>query len=83
MVQHNTTIIDKKDKLQGEQINQMFFELEERIDACEFLKRFHLYYVEPEDFKGITVINHCHKFWNEFPLAYRHTIHYNIGRIGM
>ena len=62
--------------------DRIFFELEERIDACEFLKRFQLFYVEPEDFKGITVINHCYKFWNDFPLAYRHMNLYGVARKG-
>ena len=41
---------------------KVFFNLEERLDCSDFLKRFSLLFVGADDFKGITVINHRDNF---------------------
>ena len=67
-----------KEKTKG----RVFFNFEERLDCCDFLKRFTLEFVEAEDFKGITVINHCDNFLDVFPMAYRHMNAYAVARVG-
>lgn len=61
---------------------RIFFCFEERLDCCDFLKRFTLSFVEAEDFKGITVINHCDNLLDDFPAEYRHMNAYTVGRKG-
>ena len=57
--------------------NRKFFDLKETVTYCEFLKNLSPYewfdrdWDEFNDFyKAYKVINHCCKFWGEFPLKY-------------
>ena len=67
-----------KEKTEG----RKYFELTERLDCSDFLKRFYTFYVDPDDYKGITVINHRDDFLENFPDAYRHMNAYVVGRKG-
>ena len=58
------------------------FELEERLDCSEFLKRFELMFDKPEAYKGITLINHCSEFRDPLRTDYRHMMAYVVGKKG-
>lgn len=58
------------------------FSLEERLDCSDFLKRFELVYSDADDFKGISLINHCDRFINILRKDYRHMNFYGVGRKG-
>ena len=68
------------DRYKDYQTGRILINLEERLACSEFVKRFELEFVEPEDFAGWTVINHCTNFLNELPLKYRHMNFYGVAR---
>ena len=61
---------------------RVFFPLEERLSLDDFLKRFTLRYVEADDYKEFTVINHRDHFLNEHPVEYKHMHAYTVGKKG-
>ena len=70
------------DRYKAKTAGKVFFNLEERLDCSDFLKRFSLLFVDADYFKGITVINHCDNFLDDFPEEYRHMNAYTIGKKG-
>lgn len=58
---------------------KIFFQLTEKLDMSDFLRRFDLSFVDAEDFEGITVINHRDVFLDDFPIEYRHMVGYIVG----
>lgn len=70
------------DRYKAEMRGRVFFSLEEKLDLCDFLKRFSLVFVEADDYKGISVINHRDNFLNTLPSDYKHMKAYTICRKG-
>ena len=61
---------------------KVFFELVEKVNMSDFLKRFELEYVDTDDYADITVINHKDTFLNIMPMAYKHMNGYVVARKG-
>ena len=70
------------DRYVEKNIGKIFFEFEERVNCSEFLRRFVLEFIEPDDYKDFTIINHQDMFWDWFPMEYRHMNAYVICRKG-
>lgn len=66
------------ERYQQHREGHIYCPLEERLDCSDFLKRFSIYYVDADDYKGTLVINHKSDFLNCFPPAYRHMNAYTI-----
>lgn len=67
-----------KEKMKG----RVIFDLNEKLDMSDFLRRFTLSYVEADEYKGITVLNHKNGFLDSFPMEYRHMNGYMVARKG-
>ena len=59
-----------------------FFDLVEKVNMKDFLERFNLEFVNADEYREITVINHKDNFLNRFPMAYRHMNGYVVARKG-